>query len=237
MPALVNDQHMYNQNYSMNQSQDPSSFGKYPSDLSYNNNTDSSPWQYQHRQPYDTGNYNEGSYSALPSESDNDRNNFYDGGYTQNEPYHWQSAAYQQGPWMTAQPMTTQNQPYFENNIFGSYINTYDDRMYGREEGGTMPGMPTMPLSTHCNSSYNYSSSPWSAYNDIGSSTMMMPTQENTSSYPATWNHYDYPTPPLRRNPTLPIPTDVRQPAFRVMNRPRRSKSVSFAPLPDHVTT
>ncbi|ORZ10800.1 hypothetical protein BCR42DRAFT_422041 [Absidia repens] len=240
MPALVNDQHMYNQNYSMDQSQDPSSFGKYPSDLSYNNNADSSPWmfggQYQHRQPYDTGNYNERPYSALPSESGNDRTNFYDVGYAQNEPYHWQSAFYQQGPWMTAQPMAPQSQPYFENSNFGNYSDTYDDRIYGRDEGQTMPGMPAMPRSTHSNSSYNNPSSPWSSYNDTSSSTMMMPMQENTTSYPA-WNQYEYPSPPLRQNPMLPIQKDVRQPAFRVVNRPWRSKSVSFAPLPDHVTT
>ncbi|KAI8327811.1 hypothetical protein BC941DRAFT_446251 [Chlamydoabsidia padenii] len=258
----MNGQQLYgtNQGHPMDQSQDPSSFGvphQQPSKLPYvSNSSMSNPWfhngmgqQQQQQQLYS-------SYINHNSNNNND-----DDIYTptrpslldditypqqQQEPYHWQTASYpQQDSWGSSfspyhYHQQQQYPPFFDINY--GHNNPYTNRMptYGGMDSMNM-GAEMMPSVGPASSSYNHNyppSSPWPNYYDYDNRMTMMPAiypdEGAGSAYLPQWNNnyngYD-------AHPSMqPDLAHGRQPAFRVLNgEPRRSKSVSFAPLPDHV--
>lgn len=208
----MNDQQLYstNQGHPMDQSQDPASFGfqhQNTSNLSY---------------PSTSSNNNgmsvwDHSGMMMPQHTLSNNNNE-DNGYIQQEPYHWQAtSSYQQDPWSSS-PFSPHQQPY--ENYYGGYNNNnpyeygdYTDRIYGGnrlEPWGMMMMMPP-PFYPNSPMAYNHSSSSWD-----GASRQQQQDE---------WH-----------DPPSAMPHNGRQPAFHVVKGPKRTKSVSFAPLSDQVT-
>ncbi|KAI8079885.1 uncharacterized protein BX664DRAFT_341702 [Halteromyces radiatus] len=222
-PTTTNDQFLYPpQSFPIDSSQDFSSFGQHSSGLAYSDTIPPSSWSYNNpnNSTFTSPSFGHNPYDGIYGTSADIDTRHSSYGYTQSEPFHWQPAYYQRDQW---------NQPYddeYRNERMmydGSYMTGRNG--YMEEERRMMMMMPNYNQQQQQPMPYPSSSSSWQHYhNNIDDGEMRSYMDWNNHGYNSLYyQQQQYPE---------SMVTSRRQPAFRIVNGPRRSKSVSFAPLP-----